>query len=227
MSAVTESRIAVLEWIARLGPVSAEALSVRHGATLASSRARLGAAVRAGQLSRSAPLRGVPASYDLTRAGMRASGARGGVPPRVGPAAAAHVHACALVAVHLELRYGQVVVGERALRARGRHAAAGLSCSLGGVSAAGMPSVHSADLVVERRRGSDAAPVAVEVELTVKAPDRLLRICRAWARCRSVGGVLYVASPAAERAVLGAIAAAGAGDRIVVIPLATLLASRG
>ena len=72
--------------------------------------------------------------------------------------------------------------------------------------AGGAPLLHRPDLVLwpaERRR---ALPVAVEVELTVKAPRRLLEICRAWARCRCVAGVLYLAAPEVR-------AAARAGDR--------------
>ncbi len=49
---------------------------------------------------------------------------------------------------------------------------------------------HRPDLVVWSVTDG-AAPVAVEVELTPKAPARLVEICRAWARCRHVAGVLY------------------------------------
>ena len=68
--------------------------------------------------------------------------------------------------------------------------------------------------------------MAVEVELSVKAPRRLDAICRAWARCREVGGVLYLAAPEAERALLRAVEQADAAARIVVVPLAALPRAR-
>ncbi len=62
-------------------------------------------------------------------------------------------------------------------------------------------------------------PVAVEVELTVKAPRRLTGICRAWARSRCVAGVLYLAATEVERAVQRAIEQAHAHEQVVVVPL--------
>jgi 2-phospho-L-lactate transferase/gluconeogenesis factor (CofD/UPF0052 family) len=64
--------------------------------------------------------------------------------------------------------------------------------------------------------------VAVEVELTVKAPRRLAEICRAWARARHVAGVLYIAPPSVEPALQRAIERVRAAERIVVAPLAAL-----
>jgi hypothetical protein len=64
--------------------------------------------------------------------------------------------------------------------------------------------------------------VVVEVELTVKAPRRLVEICRAWARCRTVTGVLYLAPALVERALLRAVAEARASEQVVVVPLSAL-----
>lgn len=64
--------------------------------------------------------------------------------------------------------------------------------------------------------------MAVEVELTVKAPERLEEICRGWARARWVSGVLYLASPDAQRAVERAIHRTQAHERVVVVPLEAL-----
>ncbi len=66
-------------------------------------------------------------------------------------------------------------------------------------------------------------PVAIEVELTVKAPRRLAAICRGWARCRQVAGVVYVVSPEVNGPLLRAIEHACAGEQIVVLPLAALV----
>ncbi|HZL47813.1 MAG TPA: hypothetical protein VFC30_02240, partial [Solirubrobacteraceae bacterium] len=70
-------------------------------------------------------------------------------------------------------------------------------------------------------------PIPVEVELTIKAPRRLLDICRAWARCRCVAGVLYLAPPEVERALHRAIDQTEAGERIVVVSLDALPAADG
>jgi hypothetical protein len=81
---------------------------------------------------------------------------------------------------------------------------------------------HCPDLVLWPLDPGGGLPVAVEVELTVKAPERLAEICQAWARARQVAGVLYLAAPAAERALLRAIDRARAHDRVVVVPLRAL-----
>ena len=70
-------------------------------------------------------------------------------------------------------------------------------------------------------------PVAVEVELTVKAPRRLLEICLGWARCRCVAGTLYLAAPEVQRPLARAIERAQAGERIVVVTLDALIHSDG
>ena len=62
--------------------------------------------------------------------------------------------------------------------------------------------------------------IAVEVELTVKAPRRLERICRGFARARHLDGVVYFAAPRPARAVQRAVAAAGAGGAVRVYALA-------
>jgi hypothetical protein len=79
--------------------------------------------------------------------------------------------------------------------------------------------LHRPDLVLWPIDGR--LPVAVEVELTVKAPRRLSEICRAWARCRLVAGVLYLAAPDVQRALDRARRQVEAGDRIVVLGLDT------
>jgi hypothetical protein len=81
---------------------------------------------------------------------------------------------------------------------------------------------HRPDLVLWPHDPAGGLPVAVEVELTVKAPERLATICRAWARARCVTGVLYLAAPQTERAVQRAIEKAHAHERVVVVSLDAL-----
>ena len=76
---------------------------------------------------------------------------------------------------------------------------------------------HRPDLALLPR---DPAPaIAVEVELTVKSPRRLAAICLAWARCRHVGGVIYLAGEGVRPALARAIEQSRAGGRIAVVAL--------
>ena len=70
-------------------------------------------------------------------------------------------------------------------------------------------------------------PVAVEVELTCKAPRRLASICQAWARCRCVAGVIYLAAPDVLRPLARAIEQAHAGERVIALPLDVLSCRHG
>jgi hypothetical protein len=217
-------RVAIVRWTAGLGAVTAQALAVHLDVTVASARARLLAAARAGLLARCAPLSARPPLYTVTRAGLRAAGTRDLDPCRVSAANALHLIECARVAAALERCYpSHRVQGERELRGeererRGPLASIELGAGAGGEGSQSARRRHRPDLVLwPGRRGG--LPVAVEVELTVKAPERLTAICRAWARARCVGGVLYLAPPDVERAVQRAIDRVCAAGRVVVVPL--------
>jgi hypothetical protein len=213
-------RRALVRWMAGLGAVTAEALAVHLGVSAASAQGRLRAATASGLLGRCRPLNGQPTLYTVTRAGMRAAGVDGVEPCSVSASGALHLIECARVAVALERCYpGHRVQGERELRAQERAcgqllASAELSRSTDGC--------HRPDLVLWPSEADGRLPVAVEVELTVKARERLVAICCAWARARRVVGVLYLAPPEVERAVQRAIVQARAQERVVVIPLETL-----
>ncbi len=225
-SARSPERVAILQWTARLGAVTAEALAERQGTTVASARARLIAAERDRLLTRMRPLAEQPALYTITRAGLRASGVRGLDPCRLSPANAAHAIACAAAAAALERCYpGHRVLGERELRRDEREHGGQLASARLGVAPDGGPQLHRPDLVLWPNEAEHGLPVAVEVELTIKAPRRLREICRAWARCRCVAGVLYLAPPDVERAIGRAIDKANAGERVVVVPLEALAQS--
>jgi hypothetical protein len=221
MSALNASseRIELLRWTAGLGAVTSESLALRRRVSVASAQAMLTAAARAKQLVRHRPLAGRPALYTITRLGLRAAALDGVEPCRVSPASAQHMIACAHVAAALECRYpGQLVIGERELRKREREAGAALaSVVLRRVGEHG-PLMHRPDLVLLPCSGPPRRPIAVEVELTIKAPRRLAEICRAWTRSRHLDGVLYLAPPAVERALLRAIGVARAGESVVVVP---------
>jgi hypothetical protein len=215
------ARTALLEWAARIGAVTADALARREQVSVASARGRLVAAERAGLLSPRRPLSGHPTLYTLTRAGLRGLGLSGLEPTRVTPANARHAIICAEVAAALERAYcDQEVIGERELRRQERECSAALASVVLGTDADGRRRLHRPDLVLSSPAG--VSRVAVEVELSVKSPRRLLAICRAWARARCVDGVLYVAPPEVQRPVQRAIAGAAAGERIALVALSAL-----
>ncbi len=226
-------RGALIRWAAGLGAVTAEAVAEHLGVSVASARGRLGAAEGERQLERHRPLTGRPALYTVTRAGLRAAGVRGLDPCRVSASNALHLIECARVAAALERCYpDHRVQGERELRSEEHECRRALaSVELGGGargdrSGIGQPRHrqprHRPDLVLWPTDPTGGLPVAVEVELTVKAPERLAAICLAWARARCVAGVLYLTPPEVERAVQRAIDRAHAHERVVVVPLEAL-----
>jgi hypothetical protein len=216
-------RGAIIRWTACMGAVTAEALAHRHDISVASARARLLAAERARLLSRRRPLAEEPALYTATRAGLRACGLPGLDPCRVTASNAMHAIVCADVAAALEHCYpGHQVLGEREVRRAERDYGRPLVSARLGSGPSDGPLLHRPDLVLWPCGREDGLPVAVEVELTVKAPRRLVGICIAWARCRLVAGVVYLAPPEVERALERAIDAARASERIAVVPLSAV-----
>jgi hypothetical protein len=238
--APSPERVAIMQWTARMGAVTAEALADREDVTVTSARARLQALDKAGWLSRKRPLAERPALYTATRAGLRTSGLRGLDPCRVSASNANHLIVCATVAAALERCYSDhLVQGERELRRDERERGVQLASARLGIGPGGGPLLHRPDLVLwpngsaggredEREGGREGGlPIPVEVELTVKAPRRLADICRAWARCRCVAGVLYLAPSEVERALRRAIDQTQTGERIVVVPIDALPAAGG
>jgi hypothetical protein len=238
---LSPERVQIMQWTARMGAVTAEALADREDTSVASARGRLQALVSAKWLSRKRLLADRPALYTLTPTGMRVCALKGLDPCRVSASNAGHLIECARVAAALERCYpDHVVLGERELRRDEREGGVICASARLGDGLGGAPLLHRPDLVLrplpsgqEWDRGAeeeekkkegvpepevpDRLPVPVEVELTVKAPERLTAICRAWARCRTVAGVLYIAPPEVQRALERAITRAQAQEQIVVV----------
>jgi hypothetical protein len=224
----SSERAALLRWTARVGVVSADALATLDEAPIAAARSRLGHLTRERLLARHRLLADEPPLYTITRAGLRQIELSALEPGRLSAGGAAHALACARAAAFLQRRYpDQLVLGERELRRRERVTGTLLaSIALRGTAARHLaasppgPRTHRPDLVLWPAAAA-RLPVAVEVELTVKAPQRLAAICRAWGRARHVAGVIYFASPPVRRALERATAAVDVG-RIVVLPLDAL-----
>ncbi len=131
--------------------------------------------------------------------------------------------ACAHVAAALERGYpDRLVSGERELRLREREAGSPLASAVLSRTSDRGRLLHRPDLVIWPTAGTRELPLAVEVELTIKAPRRLAEICRAWARARHVEGALYIAPVDVRRALERAIVTAHASERIAVVPLETM-----
>ncbi|HEY4897628.1 MAG TPA: hypothetical protein VII01_16275 [Solirubrobacteraceae bacterium] len=213
------ARVALISWTARLGAITAVALARREQVGLPSARARLAAAHRAGLLERHRPLAGAPALYSASRAGLRVAGLTNLEPARVSPATAGHTIACAGVAAALERAFpDHRLVGERELLSFEREQGAPCQSAVRLRTRAGVERTHRPDLVLCPPAGS-ALPLAVEIELSVKAPARLAEICLAWARSREFAGVLYVVSLEASQPVQRAVARTRAGRRISLIAI--------
>lgn len=219
----SREQLSLIRWTADLGAVTAEALAHREQVSLASARGRLRAATQRRLLAAARPLRLAPTLYTVTPAGMRLAGC-GLDPCRVSPGNASHLIACAAVAAGLERCYpDHLVAGERDLRRREREQGTSLASASLGRAAQGRALLHRPDLVLwPRGAAAKSLPLAVEVELTVKAPRRLEQICRAWARCDRVAGVLYLAAPAVERPLRRAIERAGAQSRVIAVSLSAV-----
>ena len=213
----------MLRWAAGLGAVTADALAAHERCEReVSARARLAAAQRDGLTRCWRLLRDEPPLYTVTRAGLRAAGVRGIAPGRVSAGGAAHAVACCRAAARLETAYpDHRVLGEPAIRAELGEGRLRLPAP-GPVLRGQAPSPHShrPDLVlVPQGGGPGRRPIAVEIELTAKAPDRLEAICRAWARERSMGGTIYIAAPGVVPALARAVERARAADRILILQI--------
>lgn len=220
----TLEQIEIARWTASLGAVTAEALAHRTGVSVRSARGKLIAAERRKLVSRVRPFAGRPSLFTITTAGLRACDARGIKRCEVSDKNANHLIMCAAAAAALERRYPHHrVVGELELRRDERDQGCPLACAPLGASEGMKSDLHCPDLVLWPKAAGGGLPIAVEVELTRKNSKRLARICRGWARCRIVAGVLYFAPPHVERALLRTVAQVRASEQVVVIPLDSLL----
>jgi DNA-binding MarR family transcriptional regulator len=204
----------MLAWLATTGAAPAEELAAAGGVTLRAAQARLRSIERAGLASSQRLLHGEPALYALTRRGLQAAGRPELEAVRISASGFAHALAVARVATALR-EAGERVGGERELRAFERLAGSALASAAVGLARDGTTAWHRPDLVCWR----PGATIAVEVELTVKAPERLRAIVRGWARSRIVAGAVYYATPAASRAVAAAVASESSDELVAVLAL--------
>ena len=176
----------------------------------------LARAIDVGLLERVAPLRGEPALIRATREGMRYAGLGLDV-PRVSPSLASHWLSCSAVALQVAREFGwEGVISAAELRFEEALAGRPIASATLGQRPNGHPHLHRPDLAILRAD----RPIAVEVELTPKAPERLYQIVRAWRRAGCVSEVRYFCAPGlTRRAVDRAIERSHAQERVRIFDL--------
>lgn len=198
----------LVRFVGRLGAVSVEHAMAALGVGRTAAYRRVAACVERGLLERLLLLRGEPSLLRATRAGLRYAGL--GLPvAAISPGAVDHWMRCATAALLLAEECGpdRLIASERELRAAERTEGRPIASAEVGFLPGGRPRLHRPDLAV---LGGERA-VAIEVELTAKAPARLDAIVRAWRRTATVSEVRYLCAPgparrAVERAVERTIA---------------------
>jgi hypothetical protein len=213
----TKKDAEIVSWLGRIGAASAEHVMARFGMGRSWAYARLSRLVGDGLLEQRTLLYRTPGMYIATAEGLRWTFLERLGVYRVGPGGFAHAAevASAAVALHSALpKWGQLT--ERELRlSEADEAKLIASVSLGELPG-GRAALHRPDLALTRR-GNEV--VAIEVELSIKAPRRLQAIARAYARARYLDHVYYLATAPAARAVGRAVNEVRAQDRITVLAL--------
>jgi hypothetical protein len=214
----TERDAEIAAWVGRLGAAGAAHVMERFAMGRSRAYERLSFLVGEGLLEQRALLHQQPGLYVATAEGLRWCGISRLGAYRLSAGGFAHAREVAAAAVALQRGFpAWEVLSEREIRAQEAEAARPLASAKVGELAGGRPLLHRPDLAVV---SPDRRVIAVEVELTAKAPARLAAICRGWARARHIDVVYYLAALAAASAVQRAIAGTRAHDRITVIPLA-------
>jgi DNA-binding transcriptional ArsR family regulator len=208
------STTAMLDWLGATGAASASELAAVAALSSRTVLTRLRALEHAGLVSSAELLRGEPPLHTLTRRGLRAAGRPELDPISISASSFGHFLAVARVAVALRAA-GESVGGERELRAFERIEGRPLASAAVGLARDGATAWHRPDLVCWRA----GAPLAIEVELTVKAPERLRTIVRGWARSRLVEGVVYYATTPAARALRAAVRIESAQEAVAILAL--------
>jgi hypothetical protein len=204
----------LVDFIGRQGVVAIEHVMVRLGVREAAAYRRVAACIERGLLERIELLRREPSLIRATRAGLRYAGL--GLPVAViSPGVVDHWLRCATTAALLAAEFGpERVISERELRAAERLEGRAIASAKLGELPSGHPRLHRPDLVVFAESGV----TAIEVELTPKAPHRLLSIIRAWRGAECVDAVRYYCAPGpTRRGVERAVAKAYAASRVEIL----------
>lgn len=203
----------LVRFVGRHGAVAIEHVMAALGVGRTAACRRVAACVERGLLERLALLRDEPALLRATREGLRYTGLCLSVAV-ISPGSVTHWLICASVALGLEAQLGTGrVLSERELRAAERIEGGPIASARLGELPSGAPRLHRPDLALF----TDAGTVAIEVELTPKAPRRLEELIRAWRRASRVAEVRYLCAPGpTRRAVERAVRSVRAESRVRV-----------
>jgi hypothetical protein len=211
----TERDAEIVRWLGRIGAARAEHVMARFGMGQSWAYFRLSRLVRDGLLEQKTLLHRQPGLYIATAEGLRWTlQERLGV-YRVSAGGFAHAAEVASTAVALHRALPEwAQLSERELRLREAEEQKPIASVRIGELPGGRPALHRPDLALIAR---EDRVLAVEVELSIKAPRRLRAIARAYARARYLHHVYYLASAPPARALARAIAEVRAEDRITVL----------
>jgi hypothetical protein len=200
-------------FVGRHGIVAIDHVMAEFGVGRTAAYRRVARCIEQGLLERVGILREEPAVLRATRAGLSWVGL--GLPlATLSPATIGHELRCVSVAQHLAFEFGsQPVLSEREIAFEERFAEQPIASAKVGELPGGRPRLHRPDLAVITERGV----IAIEVELSPKAPRRLLAIMRAWRRASWVAEVRYCCEPGqTRRAVERAVREARCEGRVLI-----------
>jgi len=212
----TKKDAEIVGWIGRIGAAGAEHVMARFEMGQSWAYTRLSRLVSSGLLEHRTLLYREPGLYVATAEALRWCGLdRLGV-YQVGPGGFEHARHVAAAAAALHRGFsGWEILSERELRVQESDCDELVASAKVGERPGGRAALHRPDLALISPEGR---ALAIEIELSIKAPRRLAAICRGWARARHVSHVYYLADAAPARAVTRAIAETRAEDRITVLP---------
>jgi hypothetical protein len=206
----------IVAWLAEVGAAGAEHVGARFGMGRSWTYRRLQLLVADGLLAERRLLHQQAGLYVATAEGLRWTGLERLGVFRVGAGGFRHAREVARVAAELPRLGARGLLSERTLRAAENDAGELIASASLGSLPGGRVALHRPDLALRSESGE---MMAIEVELSVKAPRRLEAICRGYARARHLRAVVYLATPAAGRAVGRAVAATRAQDKVRVYAL--------
>jgi hypothetical protein len=213
----TERDAEIVEWVGRLGAAGAAHVMARFGMGRSWAYARLASLAVDGLLEQRQLLHRRPGLYVATAAGLRWQRLERFGVHRLSVGAFEHAWQVAAAAVALQRGLpGWTLLSERELRVVENDCDELVASARLGALPGGRPAIHRPDLALI---SPEHRVLAVEVELSIKAPRRLQAICRGYARARHISHVYYLAHRAAGRAVTRAVEATRAQDRITVLAL--------
>lgn len=205
----------LLAYIACQGVVTIEHVMAALMVGRTAAYRRVAHCLEAGLLERLELLRTEPSLLRATRKCLRYLGLDALPLAEVSAATAPHWLRCASVARLLVERefYEHEVLSERDLRLSEQFYGRPLASAKVGELASGRPRYHRPDLAV-----INSGVIAVEVELSLKAPRRLEAILRGWRRAGEVDEVRYYCPPGpVTRGLQRAVARTHTGEKVRIL----------